>query len=361
MSAWPDNGVPPTPDGAGEAPSAGPMRSGGGIVPFGSQNDEKGSRDSVPLPLVLLTCAVGGAVASSTMSLAAPILVGYGLCVAHARGGMRLTALGTGISLASALALGLPVGLAQGVGSVIACLAGLIVALVCLRGRLTPGAGCLVVAALFAAHIGVDSAFALMNGTTLSQTMAELIEFYRDAFTEASPTSSAQVQTVSAVAGILWPTAYVVVSSGEFLAALAGAHLALRRVKPERSWEGIAGYDLPLWIVVALVVAIAGLAIALTVPTSPQPVLMVSANLAMALRIAFAVQGAAVVAWLLRGRDLGAFARFLVWAAALYLEVQFVVLTVVGVVDVWANFRHLQRGAAPDGTAAQDKKPGQTG
>ena len=123
MSAWPNNGVPPTPDGAGEAPTAGPMQSGGGIVPFGSQDDEKDGRDSVPLPLVLLTCAVGGALASSTMSLAAPILVGYGLSAAHERGGMRLTALGTGISLASALALGLPIGVAQGVGSVIACLA----------------------------------------------------------------------------------------------------------------------------------------------------------------------------------------------------------------------------------------------
>ena len=362
MSAWSNNGVPPTPDGMGELPSAGSVRSGGAINPFGQQNNEEGNRGAASLPLALLTCAIGGAAASSSMSVAAPALVGYGLCVAHARGGARMTALGTGIALAAAFALGLPLGAAQGVGVVIACLAGLIVALVCWKGRLAPGTGCLIVAVLFAAHIGVDSVFALMSGTTLPQTMAELIEFYREAFTEASPTSSAQVETVSSLVGILWPTAYVVVSAGELAAGLVGAHLALRRADSPRTEEGIANYDLPLWVVAVLVAAAAGLAVSLTVPSAPQLVLMVSANLAMALRIAFAIQGAAVLVWLLRGRDLGPFARVLVWVAALYLEVQFVVLTVVGVVDVWANFRHLQRGTlASDDTTAQDKKPGQPG
>ena len=354
--------MPPAPNGVGGDSSAGSVRPGGSIVPAGSQNGEKGHEDPAPLPLVLLTCALGGVAASSSMSLVAPILVGFGLCSAHGRGGMRMAALSTGIALAAALALSLPAGVAQAAGALIACLAGVVVASVSLSGRLTPGAGCLIVAALFAAHIGADSLVALMSGTTLSQTMAELIEFYRTTLTEASPTSSAQVEAMSALMGVLWPTAYVVISAVELAAGLAGVRLALRRAGSEEHSALLAEYDLPLWVVAVLVAAAAGLAVALTVPTAPRLVLMVSANLAMALRLAFAIQGIAVLSWFLGGRDLGPFARLLLWAAALYLEVQFVVLTVVGVVDVWANFRHLQRGAAaPDDTAAQDKKPGLPG
>ena len=50
----------------------------------------------------------------------------------------------------------------------------------------------------------------------------------------------------------------------------------------------------------------------------------------------------------------GPLASALAGAVALYLEMQFVVLTVAGLVDVWANLRHLTRGARPaDASSAQ--------
>jgi len=43
-------------------------------------------------------------------------------------------------------------------------------------------------------------------------------------------------------------------------------------------------------------------------------------------------------------KKIGPFAMVFLTLLAVYLELQFYVMTIVGLVDVWRNFRHLPRG-----------------
>ena len=71
---------------------------------------------------------------------------------------------------------------------------------------------------------------------------------------------------------------------------------------------------------------------------------MVVTNVILAVRFALAAQGLAVLSWVIREKKPSGLMAALAVIAALYLEVQFIVMSIVGLVDVWRNFRHLERG-----------------
>lgn len=363
MGAWSNNeGRPAAPDGMRASRREDGSPEGNGNVSQGGGGED--GRVARALPQALLVCAIGGALCATSVSMVSPALVAYGLALALASGGLRGAAPAAALAVAAAAAVGSAHGTATAVGSVVTSLSGLALAAAFWAGRLTPGGSCLVVAAISACHLGADAFMSALAGTTLEQTMTSLIGAYRDAFIEASPASAVQVSSVASLIELFWPTMYVGVGFVECVSAHLGIR-PLRRVLGEqgRRWPSLTTFDAPLWLVAALVATAAALAVALTVPEAPSATLAVSANLAMALRFAFAVQGLGVVTWLMRGKGMKGLTQVLLGALALYLEVQFIVLTVVGVVDVWANFRHLSRGAGADGddAANQDKEPAQAG
>lgn len=361
MGAWSNNGRPAAPSGAAGSRGEDPTPQGNGIVPAEGGD---GGRLARELPKALVLCAIGGALSATSTSVIAPALIAYGLVLSAMSGGMRGMVPGGVLAVAAAVAVGLPMGATSLAGAVVTSLAGLVVAGAFWAGRLTTGGSILAVAAIVACHLGADAVISALNGTTLSATMATLIDAYKQAFLEASPAAAVQIESVASLVGLFWPATYVAVGFAEGLSAHLGLRL-LRAPLEERGRQlpSLASYDVPLWVVALLVATAAALALGLTVPDAPQAILAAAANAAMALRFAFAVQGLAVVAWLVHGRVAGGLARMALYVLALYLEVQFVVLTVVGVVDVWANFRHLARGGGPGAgePANQDKEPAQAG
>ena len=68
----------------------------------------------------------------------------------------------------------------------------------------------------------------------------------------------------------------------------------------------------------------------------------VSVTLFLAVRIIFLIQGLGVILGLLGRWRIGCFGRFAVIMVAAWLEVMFVV-SIIGLIDVWANFRKLPR------------------
>ena len=330
---------------------------GGGIVPAGSRLEGSGGRGSLPTLVSVLVCALGGFVSTTSLSIAAPGLVAFGL-VSSARRARDLVP-GVLAAVAVSLALGVVTGMGIALDGVVICLGAAAVALALVTGRLTAGSICLVVAAVGICHLGVDAALSALGGTTLTETVASMLAYLREQFVEVSPAAAEQVDAILSAVGLMWPTAYVVTGLLETVVALLGARVSAS----EERRPGLSGFDLPLWVVTALVVAVAGLAVSLTVPDAPDVLLMVSANMAMALRFAFLAQGAGVISWFFREKNVGALARAAVTVAALYCEVQFVVVSIVGLVDVWANFRKLERGSGPSQASAaeQDKEPAQAG
>ena len=336
----------------------GPAARGNEIVPSGPGIGEDGTRSVLPSPARLLICAVGGFVATTSLAFVAPALVAFGLISCAPRGLVREMLLGLAAALVVSVTLSLPSGAFEVAYAVIGCVAAFSVALALVRGRLTPGAMCVMVAALTACHLAVDTVAVSGSGITLQQRVSELLEYAREELSETSAILAVQAEGTLDLLEVLWPSAYVMTALVEGLAALLGSWLATSQRK-DLARPRLADFDLPLWIVTALVVSVAGLAVAYTLADAPRALLMVSANLAVALRFAFLAQGMGVVAWFLDHRGVGTVGRALVALLGLYLEVQFIVVSIVGLVDVWANFRHLEGGGRSEsaGTAEQDKEP----
>ncbi|MGN1200060.1 MAG: DUF2232 domain-containing protein, partial [Thermoguttaceae bacterium] len=72
----------------------------------------------------------------------------------------------------------------------------------------------------------------------------------------------------------------------------------------------------------------------------------VGLNLLLCLRVLFFLQGMAVAMRLMDQRRWGSFSRVLAIAALLMAELGLYAVCVFGVIDVWANFRHLERRKA---------------
>ena len=357
MSDWPRSERPPVPQGMGGA-ETGAAREGRGIVPRGTG----GGKAPVALstPAGLFFCALGGAVASSTLSVLAPALVTYGLVsVAATSESARARLACLPAALVPALALSAGSGAPTLVAAALCCLMALAVGEAVARGKATPGFACVACGACALCQIGADSVAAAASGSSLAAGMSSLIDAYQAQLGAQGIAVAAQAQAVRSVLSVMWPTAYVVAALALYLSALLGAGLAVRRSEEGRvpALPRLVDYDLPLWVVAVLVAGVAGLAFALTTEGAASRVaLLVSANLVMALRFALAAQGLALLAWFVRERRVGTVASALAGAAALYLEMQFVVLTIAGLVDVWANLRHLARGTEPGetGSAQQD-------
>ena len=357
MSSWPNSDRPPAPEGA-RGGSAGPSQAERGIVPAGRGAGR--SPQALSAPAGLFFCALGGAVASSTLSVLAPALVAYGVIsvAASTEGSLRRVAC-VPAAIVPAVALSLTTGASSLVAAVIACLMALAASEAIVRGRLTPGFACVACAAAALGQMGADAAFAAASGSSLSQAISALLDAYQAQLGAQGAALAAQMQVVRSVISVMWPTAYVVAALALYLSALLGAGLAAGKAEQGSvpRVPRLVDYDLPLWVVAVLVAGVAGLAFGLTAegPVA-RAALVVSANVVMALRFALAAQGLAVLSWFVREKHLGPMASALAGAVALYLEMQFVVLTVAGLVDVWANLRHLPRGAAPEsaGSAQQD-------
>ena len=356
MSGWFNNGLPPRPQGAGEVREPG-QGGQGGIVPFGTPADEKPSekRPALSVASGLFFCALGGAVAASGLPLVAPALVAYGLVSCAVCGGLRERVLAVLATLVPAVGFSVSGGAVAVVAPVVLCLAALVTAELLVRERLTPGVGCVVVAGVTLAQLGAESLVALSQGATLAASMEALFDAYLQQLGSASTFDLAvQMSAIKALLSVLWPATYVVVALAAFLVAHVGVWLAASRAG-ERAPKlpRTVDYDLPLWVVGVLVLAVAALAVTLTVPAaSSQVLLMVAANVVVAVRFALVAQGLAVLVWFVQRHHMRGFGSALLGMAVLYLEAQFFVLTLVGLVDVWANFRHMQRGEKPSSGAA---------
>lgn len=355
------NGCPPPPSGMGDVRS-GASGGHGSLVPLGTPQSSR--RPSLSAPFGVVYCALGGVIAASSTPVVAPALLGYGLV--SVLSGDRLS--WKVAAPVSALALAVVFGAYSGMGAIFSalmtCLASFVVVGVCAKGRMTPGMGVILAALMTFAHLGAEAALAALAGTSLPAVMQGVIDGFLQGLELTSVNGVVELQLLSSLLDVLWPMAYVLMGATEVVLSAAGVWLAVSRQE-----DGIAKvprlteFDLPLWVVAALVAGIAVLVVQLTVPAvASSSVTMLSANVVLGLRFALALQGLGTLMWLVRSR-LTPPTRVMVYMLALYLEVQFFVLTAVGLVDVWANFRHLQRGSAPDApdSMKQDREPGTTG
>ena len=332
MSDTDNNGLPAVPEGAEVTETS--------IVPV----TEVRTPESALVWMGYLWCVIAGAFAPYSPILSAAF-VGYGTLVLTVLRDPRTAAVATGIGSVSAIVAGLFLGFDTIPVSLVTLLASSAMGVGLGSGKLTSGGACILCAVFALALLGIDSSLATWAGTTLQEAALSQMEKTFSALAESMANFKEGLDTARAIMRVLWPTSYTFHALVCCIAAALGARIARQGLGARAPRElTLTTFDLPLWVAGILLVSIVGLALSQVAPAK-DVVLAVSANLAFAARFAFGVAGVAVAAWILRKRGMGLVGTLAVCAILVFIDMQFFVMAIVGLVDFWANFRHLDRGA----------------
>ena len=226
-------------------------------------------------------------------------------------------------------------------------LAALAIALL-LPGRVSVTSVVCLIAVLTALLIGADASLLMLQGENFAAYVQALLEELRQVMTASLPTGtssvsvSATVDSTVELLGRTWPLIYVMRAISIVLLGSLGLVVARRD-----SYQKVSGafkhFDVPLWLVAVFIVSLAVLAGWVMAVGVPEGVGVVALNIILCLRLVFFLQGFAVMLSLMDSHGWGAVPRVLVISAALLIEMSLSVVCVLGLVDVWANFRKLAR------------------
>lgn len=207
-----------------------------------------------------------------------------------------------------------------------------------------------MIAVVAIVEIGIDSLFALMQGTSIYgwylQGLEQSIEYYSSMLTADQLEMFAAVEQT--VAGC-WVGIYLTQAAAYVFMALFLTWLVGRLFKRTREWTPFSQVDLPIWMVGVLIAGIVLYAVSnVSVVPQRELVFLVSLNVLVAALIPLAVQGAAASKGVMNNLGLATGWQVAIVAVVTVLGVVMVVVPVIGLVDYWANLRKLPRGDATE-------------
>ena len=335
MSDRIDNGMDPRPEqSAGDEA----QRVGTIMVP--------GTPALKPLPLwqAVAWCVAAGACAGVS-PIIAPLFVGFGYAILAGNGGVREQVIACAALVLSAAGSAFALRLAGVEDAVFACIVGMVGSHLYLRNKLTPGISCMSVALLSALFLAVSEGIARLAGTTLAGQFSAIMDVYLGSLDSLPIESRMLIAQMRTIVDAIWPSAFVMIAFAGFVLSIVGARLGSRRLAADTVARApFDQFDLPLWMVACLIASIVAIAAAQALPAYTDTLLMVGGTLLMSLRLAFATQGYAVLSWFRHTRGWYGLIGLIITVIAFYLEFNMFVLTIVGVLDIWTNFRHLTRG-----------------
>lgn len=219
----------------------------------------------------------------------------------------------------------------------------------CMRNHAATLAGiCAVIVATALVNIGIEAAVATAAGSSLSQVVDGLLAYMVSVAQDAAGTgiqAELIVRQIAPVLKALWPFTYVASAGMDALAAGIGSYLMYVRTSGIPRVPAIAAFDMPMWPVGVLIVSILGLSASLSGFPGAEVLLSASVTALMSVRFIFAIQGFAVVLTFANRFRFGCLGRTLLLVLSIWLETMFFIVSIVGLIDVWANFRKLTRGS----------------
>lgn len=219
----------------------------------------------------------------------------------------------------------------------------------CMRNHAATLAGiCAVIVATALMNIGIEAAVATAAGSSLSQVVDGLLTYMVSVAQDAAGTgiqAELIVRQIAPVLKALWPFTYVASAGMDALAAGIGSYLMYVRTSGIPRVPAIAAFDMPMWPVGVLIASILGLSASLSGFPGAEVLLSVSVTALMSVRFIFAIQGFAVVLTFANRFRFGCLGRTLLLVLSIWLETMFFIVSIVGLIDVWANFRKLTRGS----------------
>ncbi len=218
----------------------------------------------------------------------------------------------------------------------------------CMRNHAATLAGiCAVIVATALVNIGIEAAVATAAGSSLSQVVDGLLAYMVSVAQDAAGTgiqAELIVRQIAPVLKALWPFTYVASAGMDALAAGIGSYLIYVRTSGIPRVPAIVAFDMPMWPVGVLIASILGLSASLSGFPGAEVLLSVSVTALMSVRFIFAIQGFAVVLTFANRFRFGCLGRTLLLVLSIWLETMFFIVSIVGLIDVWANFRKLTRG-----------------
>lgn len=218
----------------------------------------------------------------------------------------------------------------------------------CMRNHAATLAGiCAVIVATALVNIGIEAAVATVAGSSLSQVVDGLLAYMVSVAQDAAGTgiqAELIVRQIAPVLKALWPFTYVASAGMDALAAGIGSYLMYVRTSGIPRVPAIVAFDMPMWPVGVLIASILGLSASLSGFPGAEVLLSVSVTALMSVRFIFAIQGFAVVLTFANRFRFGCLGRTLLLVLSIWLETMFFIVSIVGLIDVWANFRKLTRG-----------------
>lgn len=219
----------------------------------------------------------------------------------------------------------------------------------CMRNHAATLAGiCAVIVATALVNIGIEAAVATAAGSSLSQVVDGLLAYMVSVAQDAAGTgiqAELIVRQIAPVFKALWPFTYVASAGMDALAAGIGSYLMYVRTSGIPRVPAIAAFDMPMWPVGVLIASILGLSASLSGFPGAEVLLSASVTTLMSVRFIFAIQGFAVVLTFANRFRFGCLGRTLLLVLSIWLETMFFIVSIVGLIDVWANFRKLTRGS----------------
>lgn len=215
----------------------------------------------------------------------------------------------------------------------------------CMRRRSATTLGVsLVVAACAAVGLGVD-AFLLMQAgaTSLSGEYTSLIMETARATLGRGIEADMVLKQAEPVFQAIWPVLYVVSATMNVLSAAIGSHLMAARAYGDPRMPSMVSYDAPMWAVGVLAVSVAGLGVSFSPVPYAELLRTVCATVLLSVRMIFTLQGFGVVLHHMNARRVGCIFRVILLTLLIQLEATLFVVSVVGLIDMWANFRKLPR------------------
>lgn len=287
-----------------------------------------------------------GSFASFVIPFFGVVMMGYGAReLLEARGSRGfLFAVAEGIVI-TAVALFANSGMGMLLVGEVLCVLGVVW---CMRNHAATLAGiCAVVVATALVNIGIEAAVATAAGSSLSQVVDGLLAYMVSVAQDAAGTgiqAELIVRQIAPVLKALWPFTYVASAGMDALAAGIGSYLMYVRTSGIPRVPAIAAFDMPMWPVGVLIASILGLSASLSGFPGAEVLLSVSVTALMSVRFIFAIQGFAVVLTFANRFRFGFLGRTLLLVLSIWLETMFFIVSIVGLIDVWANFRKLTRG-----------------
>ncbi|WP_301870471.1 DUF2232 domain-containing protein [Collinsella tanakaei] len=288
-----------------------------------------------------------GSFASFVIPFFGVVMMGYGAReLLEARGSRGfLFAVAEGIVI-TAVALFTNSGMGMLLVGEVLCVLGVVW---CMRNHAATLAGiCAVVVATALVNIGIEAAVATAAGSSLSQVVDGLLAYMVSVAQDAAGTgiqAELIVRQIAPVLKALWPFTYVASAGMDALAAGIGSYLMYVRTSGIPRVPAIAAFDMPMWPVGVLIASILGLSASLSGFPGAEVLLSVSVTALMSVRFIFAIQGFAVVLTFANRFRFGCLGRTLLLVLSIWLETMFIIVSIVGLIDVWANFRKLTRGS----------------